>query len=56
VPGLLSGEGAFGGEESAGASFNKLDGSVWTPVPDGLLRAWLASEIREATGKAPSQV
>ncbi|MFP3632414.1 phosphoglucomutase, alpha-D-glucose phosphate-specific, partial [Burkholderia sp. SIMBA_045] len=39
VPGLLSGEGAFGGEESAGASFNKLDGSVWTTDKDGILLA-----------------
>ncbi len=45
VPGLLSGEGAFGGEESAGASFNKRDGSVWTTDKDGILLALLASEI-----------
>ncbi|WP_324643773.1 phosphoglucomutase (alpha-D-glucose-1,6-bisphosphate-dependent) [Pseudarthrobacter sp. LT1] len=56
VPGLLSGEGAFGGEESAGASFNKLDGSVWTTDKDGILLALLASEITAVTGKSPSQL
>ena len=54
VPGLLSGEGAFGGEESAGASFNKRDGSVWTTDKDGILLALLASEITAVTGKSPS--
>ncbi|MBB6406494.1 phosphoglucomutase (alpha-D-glucose-1,6-bisphosphate-dependent) [Arthrobacter sp. AZCC_0090] len=56
VPGLLSGEGAFGGEESAGASFNKRDGSVWTTDKDGILLALLASEITAVTGKSPSQL
>ncbi|WP_018770291.1 phosphoglucomutase (alpha-D-glucose-1,6-bisphosphate-dependent) [Arthrobacter sp. 162MFSha1.1] len=56
VPGLLSGEGAFGGEESAGASFNKLDGSVWTTDKDGILLALLASEITAVTGSSPSQL
>jgi phosphoglucomutase len=56
VPGLLSGEGAFGGEESAGASFNKLDGSVWTTDKDGILLALLASEITAVTGNSPSQL
>ncbi|MFJ6027216.1 phosphoglucomutase (alpha-D-glucose-1,6-bisphosphate-dependent) [Pseudarthrobacter sp. NPDC092424] len=56
VPGLLSGEGAFGGEESAGASFNKKDGSVWTTDKDGILLALLASEITAVTGKTPSQL
>lgn len=56
VPGLLSGEGAFGGEESAGASFNKRDGSVWTTDKDGILLALLASEIKAVTGKSPSQL
>ncbi|MBW4095187.1 MAG: alpha-D-glucose phosphate-specific phosphoglucomutase [Acidobacteria bacterium] len=55
VPGLLSGEGVFGGEESAGASFVKKDGSVWTTDKDGLLLALLASEITAVTGKTPSQ-
>jgi phosphoglucomutase len=56
VPGLLSGEGAFGGEESAGASFNKMDGSVWTTDKDGILLALLASEITAGTGQSPSQL
>ena len=56
VPGLLSGEGAFGGEESAGASFDKRDGSVWTTDKDGILLALLASEITAVTGKSPSQL
>lgn len=56
VPGLLSGEGAFGGEESAGASFNKMDGTVWTTDKDGILLALLASEITAVTGKSPSQL
>jgi phosphoglucomutase len=56
VPGLLSCEGAFGGEESAGASFNKKDGSVWTTDKDGILLALLASEITAVTGKSPSQL
>ncbi|MDJ0357652.1 phosphoglucomutase (alpha-D-glucose-1,6-bisphosphate-dependent) [Paenarthrobacter sp. PH39-S1] len=55
VPGLLSGEGVFGGEESAGASFVKKDGSVWTTDKDGILLALLASEIIAVTGKSPSQ-
>ncbi|MFI5084889.1 MAG: phosphoglucomutase (alpha-D-glucose-1,6-bisphosphate-dependent) [Actinomycetales bacterium] len=55
VPGLLSGEGVFGGEESAGASFVKRDGSVWTTDKDGILLALLASEITAVTGKTPSQ-
>ncbi|MFJ3957394.1 phosphoglucomutase (alpha-D-glucose-1,6-bisphosphate-dependent) [Arthrobacter sp. NPDC090010] len=56
VPGLLSGEGAFGGEESAGASFNRKDGSVWTTDKDGILLALLASEITAVTGSTPSQL
>ena len=55
VPGLLSGEGVFGGEESAGASFVKKDGSVWTTDKDGILLALLASEITAVTGKSPSE-
>ncbi len=55
VPGLLSGEVAFGGEESAGASFLRLDGSVWTTDKDGILLALLASEITATTSKTPSQ-
>ena len=55
VPGLLSGEVAFGGEESAGASFLRLDGTVWTTDKDGILLALLASEITAVTSKTPSQ-
>ncbi|MEI2714105.1 MAG: phosphoglucomutase (alpha-D-glucose-1,6-bisphosphate-dependent) [Nocardioides sp.] len=55
VPGLLDGSGPFGGEESAGASFNRFDGSVWTTDKDGILLALLASEITATTGKTPSQ-
>ncbi|WFR84138.1 phosphoglucomutase (alpha-D-glucose-1,6-bisphosphate-dependent) [Arthrobacter sp. Y-9] len=56
VPGLLSGEGAFGGEESAGAAFNRKDGSVWTTDKDGILLALLASEITAVTGSSPSEL
>ncbi len=56
VPGLLDGSGPFGGEESAGASFNRFDGSVWTTDKDGILLALLASEIQAKTGKSPSQL
>ncbi len=55
VPGLLDGSVAFGGEESAGASFLRTDGSVWTTDKDGILLCLLASEIRAVTGKTPSQ-
>ncbi|HEY2237986.1 MAG TPA: phosphoglucomutase (alpha-D-glucose-1,6-bisphosphate-dependent) [Streptosporangiaceae bacterium] len=56
VPGLLDGSVAFGGEESAGASFLQRDGSVWTTDKDGIILALLASEIQAATGKSPSQL
>ena len=55
VPGLLDGSIAFGGEESAGASFLRFDGSVWTTDKDGMILALLASEILAATGKSPSE-
>jgi phosphoglucomutase len=55
VPGLIDGSFGFGGEESAGASFLRRDGSVWTTDKDGILLALLASEIQAATGKSPSQ-
>jgi phosphoglucomutase len=55
VPGLLDGSIAFGGEESAGASFLRFDGSVWTTDKDGLILALLASEILAATGQTPSE-
>ena len=55
VPGLLEGSVGFGGEESAGASFLRRDGSVWTTDKDGLLLALLASEILATTGRSPNQ-
>ena len=55
VPGLLDGSVAFGGEESAGASFLRFDGDVWTTDKDGILLCLLASEILAVTGKTPSQ-
>ncbi|MFN8097856.1 MAG: phosphoglucomutase (alpha-D-glucose-1,6-bisphosphate-dependent) [Dermatophilaceae bacterium] len=54
VPGLLDGSGPFGGEESAGASFLRFDGAVWTTDKDGIILALLASEILAKTGKSPS--
>ena len=54
MPGLLDGSIAFGGEESAGASFLRFDGSVWTTDKDGIILALLASEILARTGKSPS--
>ncbi|MCQ4206111.1 phosphoglucomutase (alpha-D-glucose-1,6-bisphosphate-dependent) [Streptomyces longispororuber] len=54
VPGLVDGSVAFGGEESAGASFVRKDGSVWTTDKDGILLALLAAEITAVTGKTPS--
>lgn len=56
VPGLLDGSGPFGGEESAGASFLRRDGSVWTTDKDGIILALLASEILARSGKSPSQL
>jgi phosphoglucomutase len=56
VPGLLDGSVAFGGEESAGASFLRLDGSVWSTDKDGIILALLASEITAVTGRTPSQL
>jgi len=55
VDGLISGAIGFGGEESAGASFLRTDGSVWTTDKDGIILALLASEILAVTGKSPSQ-
>jgi phosphoglucomutase len=56
VPGLLDGSVAFGGEESAGASFLQRDGSVWTTDKDGIILCLLASEIAAVTGSTPSQL
>jgi phosphoglucomutase len=55
VPGLLDGSIGFGGEESAGASFLRRDGSTWTTDKDGILLALLASEITATTGRTPSE-
>ena len=54
VPGLVDGSVGFGGEESAGASFLRKDGTAWTTDKDGILLALLASEILAVTGKTPS--
>jgi phosphoglucomutase len=55
VDGLISGAIGFGGEESAGASFLRRDGSVWTTDKDGIILALLASEVLAVTGSTPSQ-
>jgi phosphoglucomutase len=56
VPGLIDGSVGFGGEESAGASFLRKDGTAWTTDKDGILLALLASEIQAVTGKSPSRL
>jgi len=55
TPGLFDGSCCFGGEESAGASFLKRDGSVWTTDKDGLILGLLAAEITARTGKDPGE-
>jgi phosphoglucomutase len=55
VPGLIDGSFGFGGEESAGASFLRQDGTTWTTDKDGIILALLASEILARTGRTPSQ-
>jgi phosphoglucomutase len=55
VPGLLEGSSCFGGEESAGASFLRHDGGVWTTDKDGLIMDLLAAEITARTGKDPGE-
>ena len=55
VPGLMGGSVGFGGEESAGASFLRHDGTVWSTDKDGLIMDLLAAEIIAVTGKTPSQ-
>ncbi|OBJ99585.1 phosphoglucomutase, alpha-D-glucose phosphate-specific [Mycolicibacterium fortuitum] len=55
VDGLIGGGIGFGGEESAGASFLRMDGSTWTTDKDGIILALLASEILAVTGATPSQ-
>jgi phosphoglucomutase len=56
VPGLLDGSLGFGGEESAGASFLRRDGSVWTTDKDGIIMDLLALEIMAGTGRDPSEL
>ena len=56
VDGLLDGSLAFGGEESAGAAFVRLDGSVWTTDKDGIVPALLSAEITARTGRDPGEV
>ncbi len=56
VDGLLSGDFGFGGEESAGASFLRLDGTVWTTDKDGIIMNLLAAEILAETGQDPAQI
>ena len=55
TPGLFDGSCCFGGEESAGASFLKMDGSVWSTDKDGLILGLLAAEITARTGKDPGE-
>src|SRR5690242_6273438 len=55
APGLLEGSICFGGEESAGASFLRRDGAVWTTDKDGLIMGLLAAEITARTGRDPNQ-
>ncbi|RGE23320.1 phosphoglucomutase (alpha-D-glucose-1,6-bisphosphate-dependent) [Leucobacter sp. wl10] len=55
VPGLSDGSLVFGGEESAGASFQRFDGTAWSTDKDGILLALLAAEIRAVTGQSPSE-
>ena len=55
VPGLLDGSIAFGGEESAGASFLSRDGRVWTTDKDGIIACLLAAEMLAVTGRSPTQ-
>ena len=56
MPGLLDGSIGFGGEESAGASFLRRDGTAWTTDKDGIVMDLLAVEIRARTGKDPGEL
>jgi phosphoglucomutase len=56
VDGLLDGSLGFGGEESAGASFVRLDGSVWTTDKDGIVPALLSAEITARMGRDPGEI
>lgn len=55
APGLFDGSLGFGGEESAGASFLRIDGSVWTTDKDGIIPALLSAEIKAHTGRDPGE-
>ena len=55
VDGLIDGSVGFGGEESAGASFLRTDGTTWTTDKDGIILALLAAEIQAVTGRSPSE-
>ena len=55
VEGLLDGSLGFGGEESAGATFTRIDGSVWTTDKDGIVAALLAAEITARSGRDPGE-
>jgi len=55
VDGLMEGKLGFGGEESAGASFSRIDGSVWTTDKDGIVPALLSAEITARTGRDPGE-
>ena len=56
VDGLLDGSLGFGGEESAGASFSRLDGSVWTTDKDGIVPALLSAEMTARMGRDPGEI
>ena len=56
VDGLLDGSLGFGGEESAGASFLRLDGTVWTTDKDGIVPALLSAEITARMGRDPGEI
>src|SRR5258705_2819297 len=56
VDGLLDGSLGFGGEESAGASFLRRDGSVWSTDKDGIVMGLLAAEMLARTGKDPGEI
>ena len=55
VPGLVDGSVGFGGEESAGASFLRLDGTAWTTDKDGIIACLLAAELTATTGRNPGE-
>ena len=56
VAGLLDGSLGFGGEESAGASFLRRDGTVWTTDKDGIIMGLLAAELTARTGRDPAEL